>query len=510
MTHIASIQMREGRVGFCFISAEKQIVLGCHLDRPPFNRTIQRLKGVDGIETVIIAPGMPAQPFVKAFEKIGTVSVKYFDEERGGAILTEHSAHDISERLRKITRECKEALSAAWAAANMEVAQHCIKFTFEDQEAVMLLPGSTVVNLELVCKDLSLLKVLNHTKTKMGHRFLRSAILAPLLDVGEITRRQDAIQELYDGQTSDLEEQLKSLPDVDRLCADIAQIRSTEKALTTILALKKALIDIDLLKDSVTFESPILQEAVAGILSPRLRKLASLIEQVINEDATFVSGSNLMRHQRCYAVKPNFSALLDVARQTYKEAIDDTYALFKSLVDEHSLPMMRLQHNNTTGYFLQMPVEPPDHGDFLNVVKSGKMWLFSTMELIKANARIEDSLAEVYNLSDAIITELIITIQDDMDAIYEASSGIALVDFLLSLAKVAIKEAYVRPQFTTSLAIKQGRHPLKEHVGLFVANDTFANDRTRFQLITGANMSGKSTYVKQIALLSIMAQMGSL
>ena len=133
------------------------------------------------------------------------------------------------------------------------------------------------------------------------------------------------------------------------------------------------------------------------------------------------------------------------------------------------------------------------------------------MDLVKLNQKIIDSHHEVVNMSDRSIQELIDEIRGEMAILFQVCESIAMLDMLASFAQLVTTQDYVRPELTDTLAIKAGRHPIREkiHSGKFVPNDAYAAQQSRFQIITGCNMSGKSTYIRSIALMAVMAQIGS-
>ena len=133
-----------------------------------------------------------------------------------------------------------------------------------------------------------------------------------------------------------------------------------------------------------------------------------------------------------------------------------------------------------------------------------------TVELLKRNQRITLSHQEVVLLSDKAIQTLIEEIREHMSKLFKICEAIALLDMLTAFAQLVTSNDYVRPHFTDTLAIGAGRHPIREKImqGNFVPNDVYASQQKRFQIITGCNMSGKSTYIRSIALMSIMAQIG--
>ncbi|CAG8761797.1 23608_t:CDS:10, partial [Gigaspora rosea] len=241
---------------------------------------------------------------------------------------------------------------------------------------------------------------------------------------------------------------------------------------------------------------------------PRLVMFEERINEVINEDITYQKSSLGLRNQRCYAVK------MLATRQTYKETVNDIYEKVEQYNKQYEIPL-KIQFSPTTGFYLSISAEQLGNSQlplvFINVSKKKKTLTFTTLELMKKNTKINDSLTEVYLMSDKTIEDLILEIRGSIAVLYKASESIAMLDMLTSFAHQCTVSNYVRPEFTDTLAIKDGRHPMREflYTDHFVPNDTYASDATNFQLITGPNMSGKSTYLRQIALMSVMSQIGS-
>ena len=136
---------------------------------------------------------------------------------------------------------------------------------------------------------------------------------------------------------------------------------------------------------------------------------------------------------------------------------------------------------------------------------------FQTLDLVKYNQRISDAHYEVIYMSDASIQSLIDDVRSEIAPLFHISEGIATLDMLSSLAHLVTTHDYTRPELTDTLAIKSGRHPIREKIQTtkFIPNDAYAAQQSRFQIITGANMSGKSTYIRSLALMTVMAQIGS-
>ncbi|ORZ03848.1 muts domain V-domain-containing protein [Syncephalastrum racemosum] len=177
---------------------------------------------------------------------------------------------------------------------------------------------------------------------------------------------------------------------------------------------------------------------------------------------------------------------------------------------------LKLQFSAVKGFYLTLPTPAAKSDDelpdmFINVVRKKRTIEFATLELLQHNSRAEEALTEIYLMSNSTVTELLQVFRSHISVLYKVSEAIAMLDLLVSFGVSCTVSKYVRPEFTSTLAIKAGRHPITDIIQKepVVANDTFASLSSSFQIITGANMSGKSTYIKQVALLTIMAQMGS-
>ena len=221
--------------------------------------------------------------------------------------------------------------------------------------------------------------------------------------------------------------------------------------------------------------------------------------------------------------------MLEVARQTYKEASQDAVNHMNELAgipsreaipsltlkkDEYHLNL-DLKYDPGRHFFFTLPTSELDERNlppiFINVYRRKNIVECQTLDLIKLNQKINDSHHEVLQMSDRVVQEVIESVRADVAPLFRISESIATVDMLAAFAQVATSQDYCRPELTSTLAIKNGRHPIHEKIrkGKFVPNDVYASQQARFQIITGCNMSGKSTYIRSIALMTIMAQIGS-
>lgn len=239
-----------------------------------------------------------------------------------------------------------------------------------------------------------------------------------------------------------------------------------------------------------------------------------IINGVINADVAFQRSPIDLRNQRTYAVKSGVNGLLDVARQTFKEATEDVHQHVSEINKQYGV-QTETRYDNARKYYLRLNeanLEGRVMPDVLiNCYRKKGYIECQTLDLVKLNQRIEDSHQEVVLMSDKTIEQLIEDIRCETPALFRVSDGVAMLDMLASFAQLVTTSDYVRPEITRCLAIKAGRHPIHEKAHSqesYVPNDVYADRQKRFQIITGCNMSGKSTYIRSIALMTVMAQIG--
>ena len=215
------------------------------------------------------------------------------------------------------------------------------------------------------------------------------------------------------------------------------------------------------------------------------------------------------------AVKPDVNGLLDIARTSFCEYVEILEVYVAELGEEHQLPL-KLQWSNNKGFFIQLVNTMTDQvsvkdlpESFQRVQKLKSGISFVTQEFSVKDRLVKNTLLEISHMSNAVLDELLVEVREYIGFLYKLSETLSTLDMLTSLATVSMSHDYVKPQFGDSLAIKQGRHPILDTMAVdIVANDVIADPLSRLHVLTGPNMSGKSTYLRQVVLLSIMAQIG--
>ncbi|KAI9625290.1 hypothetical protein PSHT_09166 [Puccinia striiformis] len=423
----------------------------------------------------------------------------------------------------------------------------------------------------------SLFGLLNHTHTPMANRLLRSNLLAPPTEIGVIESRLDAVQELIEMEDSffNLRKSLKLLSqiDLDKLISGITSTElgssksscdsesgslsltstpssSTKKKLSTrdpsvaitkklelLKSLRTILHSLNPIRSALLSCSCELLQLASNIFQDSfLDEISSVIELRVNEDSLLgvQKGSLAKQNVHAYAIKTSpENQLLNVARETYKENLSDAIAMCEALKEEYHLPKLQFHFETRAGFMLQIKKDElrattsnsdtASNSDglpkvFTNIVKRGKALHFTCLDLKKKNQLIINSYQEICLLSltnsnSRVLDGIFEEFKKRVSSFFRLSEAIALLDMLAGFAHVATTREYVRPEFTDTLAISDGRHPIKELFDSedeeFVPNDTYANESCSFQLVTGPNMSGKSIFLRQIALMVVMAQVGS-
>ncbi|KAL1952427.1 hypothetical protein VTO73DRAFT_1576 [Trametes versicolor] len=478
--------------------------------------------------------GVPIEPVMRRYwnENAGLEFVNQLtidDDERAATLVAVSNKYYALSAASALFKHTELRLNTRYVANSL-----LIRYT--QVEGTMLIDSGTARNLELVGNMStrksahSLFGLLNHTFTPMGARLLRVNILAPITVKSALEARLDVVEELI--QTEDRFNEVKnamkplSKLDLDKLISSLAssEVRETSSAksasarVAQMLNLRSIVQSLPRLAKALEGSRAQLLQIIAEMISDeRLYKIDELVRASLNDEAAPAKGGLNAVNARVYAVKANYNRLLDVARETYKENVGDIYALRARLAEEHDLPLTLVYRDSDAGFvFALKKTDLTDAGGelprgFIDVTAQKGRVTFATIELKKRNARMKDALDETLILSDKIIQDLTDDIVVDIGALYKASEAVALLDVLWSFAHASILRNYVRPEFTGTLAIKGGRHPVLESVqsaGAMVPNDVYCCEASSFQIVQGPNMSGKSTYLKQIALLTVMAMCG--
>ena len=377
----------------------------------------------------------------------------------------------------------------------------------------MLLDRNTRRNLELVetlrekQKRGSLLWVLDKTKTAMGARKLRNCLEQPLTNENEIVKRYDAIEELNANVITreELREYLNPVYDLERLLSKISYKTVNPRDMIALESSLSMLPHIRFLCGN--FQSELFKE-LCDHLDP-LEDVYQLIHNAIQEEPPIS-----VREGGIF--KSGFHEEIDKLRNAKTEGKDWLANLEAREKENTGIKNLRIKYNKVFGYYLEVTKS------FLSQVP--ETWIrkqtltnaerFTTPELKEMEDVILGAEDRLYSLEYAVFCELRDKIFEQMERIQNTASVIAMIDMLGSLAYVAEHNHYVRPTLNHKgeVHIKEGRHPVIERMiehDMFISNDTYLDEDThRVVIITGPNMAGKSTYMRQTALIVLMAQIG--
>ncbi len=384
---------------------------------------------------------------------------------------------------------------------------------FEDDE-YMKLDMNARRNLELTSsmmtgdKKHSLLWVLDKTKTAMGKRMIRNWLERPLMSAAKITRRQNAVGELADNpeMRDKTRAALTGISDIERLMARIAYSTANAKELKSLQATCERL--------------PKIKELILGCSSVYLKEIyhsidtlsdvCELIESAIVDEPPFSLREGGM-------IKRGYSAELDELKDIMEDGAGVIASIEAKQREETGIPKLKVGYNRVFGYYIEVTNSYKDlvPDTYIRKQTLANCERYITQELKDLEGRILGAKDRAVALEYDVFCSVREKISLEVQRIQKTAKALAALDTLAGLAEVAVTNNYVCPQINSGgcIEIKDGRHPVVEALmdgAVFVPNDTVLDkNENRCMIITGPNMAGKSTYMRQIALIVLMAQIGS-
>ena len=353
----------------------------------------------------------------------------------------------------------------------------------------------------------SLLNIINKTKTSMGSRMMRRWLIQPLKNCVKIRQRHDAVEELKNKpiQREEIIELLKGIQDIERIIGRITYKTANCKDL---LAIRNSCSYIPEIKNILTgLKAGVIEDLAENL--DTLSDISELIDISINEEAPIsLREGNL--------IKTGYNKDIDY----YREVIRDGKQWIKDCIDrEREKTGLKIKegYNRVFGYYLEITkaqkAEVPEY--FIRRQTLANAERYITEEIKSIEEKIVEAESKIVAMEYEMFCQIRDRISENVARIQETASIIAQVDVLCSLAYVAEKNGYTKPYMNMGdkIVIKDGRHPVVEKINtknIFIANDTnldCGNDQ--ISIITGPNMAGKSTYMRQVAQIVILAQMGS-
>jgi DNA mismatch repair protein MutS len=399
---------------------------------------------------------------------------------------------------------------------------HLDRPTYYDRSAFMVLDAVTVRNLELVeplfaadaggpQAQATLLAVLDQTQTGMGGRLLRQRLLRPSMDRAEIEQRLEAVGEMI-GQTilrAETRKQLAGIQDIERLLAKVTLGSAGPRDL---LALGRSLEKIPALKlvgQALPPANPL------RALHDRLDELPDvtrlILEAIADEPPLNIADGG--------TVRAGFNAALDELRDLSLNGRQYIARIEARERQRTGIQSLKVRFNNVFGYYIEitrpnLPLAPADYERKQTLANAER---FTTPELKDYERKVLDAEEKILSLEKELFAEVRKSVAAQAQRVRASAGAIAELDLTAALAQVAAENRYQRPSFSDDgeMRIVAGRHPVIERLAdqeasRFIANDLYLNDGADLiAIITGPNMGGKSTYLRQAALIAILAQMGS-
>lgn len=382
------------------------------------------------------------------------------------------------------------------------------------QNNAMSFDSNTRRNLELLYSNRdgkrfgTLYGLLNKTQTPMGARLLQRYIEEPLIDDIEINERLDAVEELVNNTyiRDDLSSMLGGIRDIARLSGKISYGNATP---VDLLSIKRSLNSLPNIKASLSrLSSKKLSEINANI--DDLDDLCAYLDAAISDDAT-------SQVKDGGYIKNGFSAELDALKDLSNNGKKLLSDLEEKEREKTGIKTLKIAYNRVFGYYIEV-TRSFQHLVPLNYIRKqtvANAERYITDELKDLENSILNSTDNAIKLEYELLSKAINVTKGKLKELLQTSEAIATLDVLLAFAEVSKKYSYVKPKIDSSineLIIRGGRHPIVERLisdEQFVSNDTYLDsDESRTMILTGPNMAGKSTYMRQVAIIAIMAQMG--
>lgn len=521
--YLASVSLSGRDWGFCYTdisTGEFKVTEFVGDDGEDKNRIFDEIYRVQPKEMLVgekLAKDVSfRQQLKKVFEGLVTVVPDTdFKKEATDQLLAEHFQVSESEQL-FLSAPAKTAAGATLAflyRTQKRSLGYIGKIAYYKNDRYMILDQSTRKNLELTAtiftnqKKGSLLWVLDRTSGTMGKRLIREWLENPLLDLDEIHKRQDGVKELYENPLllDDIKAVFADIHDLERISSRIAYGSGTPRDIT---ALRDSIQNLPAFKKLLyTLNSSIFQEMAENF--DDLSDLYTVIDTAFVEDPP---------------VSPKEGGIV---KEGYHEEIDEFRRLTKGgkqmILDIEAkereatgIKTLKVGYNRVFGYYIEVSNsfknQVPDHYIRKQTLTNGER--FFTQELKEYEDKILGATDKLYQLEYDVFCKIRDYISDNTARIQLTSTFIAVTDVLMSFATVAMENQYCRPVMDDGdlIEIKNGRHPMVEKVSseVFIANDTLLdNEENRIMVITGPNMAGKSTYMRQVALIILLAQIGS-
>ncbi len=390
---------------------------------------------------------------------------------------------------------------------------HILNIEKYNLENYMMLDSSTRKNLELTetirgkSKKGSLIWVLDKTKTPMGGRLLRKWVEEPLLNVSEINSRLEVVEEFIDNLNAagDFKEFLSGVYDIERITSKISSGSVMPK-------------DMVSLKNSLSL-LPCIKETLSKCKSSSLIKMYEEFD-TLDDVHSLINNSILdspsIQIKEGNIIKDGFSPEVDELREAMRKGKQWILDIENKEKEETGIKSLKVSYNKVFGYYIEVTksnLSNVPENRYIRKQTLANCERYITEELKIIEEKVLGAEEKIKTLEYDIYNEIREKVALEIERILKVAKIIATIDVLLSFSEVSFENGYVKPNVNNDdvIDIKDARHPVVEKVidGIFVPNSTYLNNSTdKISIITGPNMAGKSTYMRQVALITLMAQIG--
>ncbi len=519
--YICCLYSSDKTIGVCFCDVSTGELTATEISgKDSYNKLVNQLSSYSPKEILLGGRIIELKQLPSFIKQKLSAGVELLEDEKFGFTLCSKTASEhFGNEFDKI-KDKPDVICAVGALINylketqMNGLERINQIDTYSESQFMKLDYNTQRNLELTQTMLSkekrgsLLWVIDKTKTAMGKRLIRSWLEHPLMNISTINNRQSAVEELVNNTVLRLEltENLSGIFDIDRLMTKIVYGSANARDLRSLCSAVKDLPQI----------SSLLSECKASHLRmiykniDLLEDIHSLIDSAIVEQPPFTIREGGM-------IKQGYNSDLDVINNDMNNSKDILAQIETEQKELTGIPKLRVGYNRVFGYYIEVT------NSYKNMVPDTyirKQTLtncerYITPDLKEVEARILGAKDRSVALEFKLFEEIRLKVADSLERIQRTSKAIATLDVLNSFANVASDNRYVRPDVTqsTAIKIKDSRHPVVELLlknASFVPNDVNLDNKSdHVAIITGPNMAGKSTYMRQIALIVLMAQIGS-
>ena len=511
--YLMALTLRGDRIGLALADISTAEFLTTELHRRELRTLLAQFSPAEII--VPLSLGVDKELFAELGDAsyLSPLEDAQFAGERAEGVLREHFKVASLDGFGLANRDLAVSAAGALLTYLVDTQKQNLDFLntlrYFSTKEFMVLDEVTLSNLEVLrnIRDGSLkgtlLEVLDRTRTAMGARLLRKWLCQPLMDIAGIHARSDAVEELTKKALvrGELATLLKRAADIERLQSKVMVGRAKPRDLA---ALRDTLILLPAIKQELVKCVSAKLNSLASF--DTLEPLAKLLRSAVKaEPATTLLDGGVIRE--------GYNGELDELREAKSKGKVLLKELEQREKDTHGIRNLRVRYNRILGYYIEVSksnlLKVPEHYIRKQTLTNGERYF--TEELKQLESKVLHAEERIVRLEQRLFEELVAKIAENISQVQDVGHMLSQVDVFCSFAEAALRNRYVKPVLDDSqqLDIRAGRHPVVErHNNEFIPNDCVL-DASEMVILTGPNMAGKSTYMRQIALICLMAQIGS-